>query len=133
MLYVINQNGPQYPDRQLPVVHLVSYAQDVYAANRPAVFTNGHAIMQVSDFFTDPVDFARIDWGVMTSIWWNDTQQNPGRKCRRQAEFLVQHRFPWPLVREIAVYNRQVEREVQNVMRELEHQPRIRMRPEWYY
>ena len=37
MLYIINQGGPQYPEKQAPVIHLVSSADAVYAANQPSV------------------------------------------------------------------------------------------------
>jgi hypothetical protein len=133
MLYVINCGGPRYPERQVPVVHLVSSAQSVYVDNRPAAFTNGHAIMALSEFFTELKDLDKIDWPVMASRWWNDTQEHPGRKRRRQAEFLVHYHFPWSLVTEIAVVNRAVETEVQAVLQDAAHKPILRVRADWYY
>jgi hypothetical protein len=133
MLYFVNLGGPRYPERQLPVVHLASSAQAVYAANRPAVFTNGHAIMALSDFFTDLADLNQIDWDVMASRWWNDTQEHPGRKRRRQAEFLVLRFFPWSLVTEIGVLNRTVAAQVQSELRGARHKPPVVVKPDWYY
>ncbi len=92
----------------MPVIHLVSSAEAVYASNQPSVFTNGHAIMTLSEFFTNLADLKEIDWDVMASRYWNDTQAHPGRKRRRQAEFLVYKFFPWSLVTEIGVLNRKV-------------------------
>ena len=133
MLYVINQGGPQYPEKQVPIIHLVSHAQAVYLAKRPAVFTNGHAIMALSDFFTDLANLDRIDWEVMASRWWNDTAKHPGRKRRRQAEFLVHYHLPWPLVTEIAVFNPTVAREVLKALRDAPHKPPVVVRRDWYY
>jgi len=133
MLYIVNRGGPRYPERQVPIVHLVSTAQAVYSANRPAVFTNGHAIMALSDFFTDLADLDQIDWDVMASPWWNDTQEHPGRKRRRQAEFLVHHHFPWPLVTAIGVLNRKVAAQVEAMLKDSAHKPRVVVKPDWYY
>jgi hypothetical protein len=132
MLYFINLGGSRYPERQGPVAHLVSSVQAVYG-NRPAVFTNGHAIMALSDFFTDPADLEKIDWDVMASRYWTDTQQHPGRKRRRQAEFLVHYHFPWSLVSEIAVCSRVVRSEVQALLKDTPHKPVVAVRPGWYY
>lgn len=133
MLYIINRGGLRYPEGQVPVVHLVSSAQIVYADNRSAIFTNGHAIMTLSDFFTDLADLKQIDWDIMAARWWNDTQEHPGRKRRRQAEFLVHNHFPWALVTEIGVLNRRIAAEVQTVLRAVAHQPPVVVRNDWYY
>lgn len=133
MLYVINRGGPRYPEKQDPVVHLVSTAEAVYADNRPAVFTDGHAIMALSDFYTDLADLDKVDWEVMESRQWNDTPEYPGRKCRRQAEFLVHCHFPWHLVAEIAVCTAAVADEVRAVLKNVAHKPKVAVRARWYY
>ena len=89
--------------------------------------------MALSDFFTDLADLEQIDWDVMASRWWNDTQEHPGRKRRRQAEFLVHHHVPWSLIAEIGVYNRAIASEVQAALREATHKPRVTVKADWYY
>lgn len=37
----------------------------------------------------DLSDLDKIDWDVMGSDYWNDTNEDMNRKARRQAEFLV--------------------------------------------
>ncbi len=133
MLYVINRGGLRYSERQVPVIHLVSSAEAVYSANRLTVFTNGLAIMALTDFFTNPADMGQIDWEVMASQIWNDTQVHPGRKRRRQAEFLVKDFFPWPLVTEIGVVNRGIQAQVEALVGKAAHQPRVLVRDDWYY
>jgi hypothetical protein len=44
------------------------------------VFTDGHAIMSFFEFFNDPGDLEQIDWGIMSSRYWNDTTEYPDRK-----------------------------------------------------
>ena len=51
--------------------------------------------MRFTDFFDDLKDLDKIDWDLMQSRYWNDTNDDPDRKRRRQAEFLVHEFFPW--------------------------------------
>ncbi|UTW68357.1 DUF4433 domain-containing protein [Anaerobacillus sp. HL2] len=44
-----------------------------------------------------------MDWDVMESKYWFDTDDDPDRKRRRQAEFLVLRHFPLELVLGIGV------------------------------
>jgi hypothetical protein len=131
MLYCAYRGGTRYPEGQAPVIHLVSSAQVVYGRYLPAVFTNGHAIMELSDYFTDLPDLEQIDWNVMASRWWNDTQEHPGRKRRRQAEFLVYHHFPWALVSEIGVLNSRIAAQVETILGDTAHRPRVVVRADW--
>ncbi len=93
MLYAINMGNVQdYADGQRPIVHLVSSAEAVQVAGLPFTFTDGHAEMDISRFFTDLHDLDKVDWEMMQAKYWNDTLQDGDRKRRRQAEFLV-HQF----------------------------------------
>ncbi len=70
---------PDYSEGQATVVHLVSSAQRVHAAGLEFVFTDGHAIMAISDFFQDLRDLDRVDWKVMQARYWADTQADADR------------------------------------------------------
>jgi hypothetical protein len=133
MLFKINKGGHRYPERQTPIVHLASTVQAVYSANRPWVFTDGHAIMALSEFYTDLGALDRIDWPLMSSRYWADTQEDGDRCRRRQAEFLVHRQFPWELVAEIGVLNSQVAAQVLEVLDNAPHKPAVRICPGWYY
>jgi hypothetical protein len=134
MLYTINQgNVPGYTQGQRPVLHLVSTAQAVYSANRPAVFTDGHAIMALSEFFTDLADLDRIDWDLMDAVYWADTLDDNDRKRRRQAEFPVHQQVPWELITEIGVLDRPLRAQVEQLLAAASHRPPVTIRRKWYY
>lgn len=106
MLYVINRSGVEgYAGGQVPIIHLVSSTEAVDAAGLKWVFTEGHAVMNYTDFFDDFDDLDEIDWPLMNSKYWNDTDADPDRCRRRQAEFLVHDFSPWELVSGIGVCN----------------------------
>lgn len=96
MLYAINKgNVPNYSQGQAAVIHLVSSVDYIDAEGLDFVFTDGHAAMTFTDFFDDLNDLGAIDWDVMKSRYWNDTDEDNDRKRRRQAEFLVRNFLHW--------------------------------------
>ena len=134
MLYTINKgNVPGYADGQGPVVHLLSSAQRVEAAGPEFVFTDGHAIMAMTDFFHDLRDLNRVDWEVMRARYWADTQTDSDRSRRRQAEFLVRDFFPWELVSEIGVIDRGMKARTEAALARATHVPPVTVHREWYY
>lgn len=86
MLYTINRgNVKSYTQGQSTVIHLVSYVENIEVAGLSFVFTDGHAVMAFTDFFDDLNYLSAIDWDVMESRYWNDTNEDNDRKRRRQA------------------------------------------------
>lgn len=134
MLYSINGGYVEgYSNGQRDVLHLVCSVEDIVNQGLPFAFTDGHGIMELTDFYDDIEDLCHIDWNVMASRMWCDTDENPDRKRRRQAEFLVHHFLPWHFINEIGVIDRSVQEEVQNVLAVVEHQPAVAVHREWYY
>lgn len=114
-------------------MHLVSYAQTVQAKELPFVFTDGHAIMTLSDFYATLDRLNKVDWSVMPLTYWRDTNDDPDRKRRRQAEFLVYKFFPWELVTEIGVINDTMRQQVARLLYSVAHRPMVSVRSDWYY
>jgi hypothetical protein len=134
MLYVINKGGVEgYTSGQRPIVHLVSSAEAVQAAGLPFAFTDGHAEMDISRFFTDLGDLEHVDWAIMSSRYWNDTLADGDRKRRRQAEFLVRRFFPMGLIERVGVINQSMAQSVSALFAPLAHIPPISAEPAWYY
>ena len=94
--------------RQDEILHLVFKIDDVIQSGLKFVFTNGHAIMQLSDFYSDINELEHVvDFEIMRSKYWNDTAEDPDRKRRRQAEFLIYRKAPINIMYEIAVFDEQ--------------------------
>jgi hypothetical protein len=134
MLYIINKGGVAgYSEGQRPILHLVSSAEAVRAAGLPFAFTDGHAEMDISRFFTDLRDLDKVDWGIMQARYWNDTLQDGDRKRRRQAEFLVHQFFPLSLIERIGVINQKMSWQVSALFLVSAQKPLITIEPTWYY
>jgi hypothetical protein len=132
MLYVISRGGVEgYSDGQEPVIYLCSTAEAVEKAGLRWVFTEGHADMDFTDFFDDLRDLGKIDWNLMSAKYWHDTNDDPDRKRRRQAEFLVYEFLPWELVSYIGVYDHSVARTLGEMISG--GSPEVGIQRGWYY
>lgn len=134
MLYLIYQgNHPEmaYRGGQGPVVHLEADLNAVVAwADVQAVrwaFTLSNA---GSYFFEDRNDLARLN-----EINWTAVQARDWRahKEGKQAEFLLEQRFPWHLVERIGVHSATVYGQVVNALPTRGHRPPVEVCPDWYY
>lgn len=97
------------------------------------VFTDGHAIMAWTEFYNDLVFLSEVDWSVMESRYWNDTDEFPDRKRRRQAEFLVYKSVPLTLFLGIGVYNERMRVIVSEILKEYNTDMKVLIRPAFYY
>lgn len=104
MMYRISRGALEgYEGGAEPLVYLVSSVQKICEAGTGFVFTEGHPIKAITEFFDDLDDLGEVHWDVMRSKFWNDTDAAPDRKRRRQAEFLVHGEFRWSEVEFLAV------------------------------
>jgi ssDNA thymidine ADP-ribosyltransferase, DarT len=135
MLYTINMgNVPGYQEGQNPVIYFVCEAESILSTGIEFAFTDGHAIMGYSSFYNDLNVLGNvIDWDLMQDKYWRDTEDDPNRKCRRQAEFLVHQFCPWHLIREIGVINPQMKGKVEELLQNVNYCPPVRVYSSWYY
>ena len=134
MLYTISQGNVEgYAEGQEPILHLEVWAEDIKDAGYPFVFTDGHAIMQYTSFYTELQDLSNIDWPLLQAEYWNDTLAEPDRKRRRQAEFLVRDFVPWDLVRRIGTMSESVAAIVTTILSGTAQPPEVIVRRRWYY
>ena len=135
MLYAIHkQNVDGYSGGQKPIIHLVSQIEAIENSEIAFVFTDGHGIMVYTDFYDDLYALNHvIDWELMESKYWFDTPDDPNRKCKRQAEFLVHEFCHWNLITEIGVINLTIQTQVREILQRFNIQTPINVYSNWYY
>jgi hypothetical protein len=132
MLFAISRGAVEgYTEGQKPVIYLRSTVEAVQDAGLNWIFTEGHADMSFTDFFDDLKDLDKIDWPLMQARYWHDTNEDPDRKRRRQAEFLVHEFFPWELVAYIGVFDHSIAENVGEIMKG--GSPELGVQRGWYY
>ncbi|MBN9203526.1 DUF4433 domain-containing protein [Methylibium petroleiphilum] len=133
MLYLIHKRNPElaYRGGQEPIVHLEADLFDAVAwaqsNGRRWAFTLSNA---GSYYFEDRADLAQlgeIDWSAVASTQW------PAVKERKQAEFLMEHSFPWHLIERIGVYSAAINTKVAHALPVGGHRPPVAVLPNWYY
>ncbi len=134
MLYTIHRgNVPNCTQGQAAVIHLVCDVFEIDIRGLDWVFTDGHAVMEFTTFFDDLYDLGAIDWDVMESRYWFDTNEDNDPKRRRQAEFLVKNFFPWELITEIGVINSTIKAKTENILQKFTHKPSVIVQTNWYF
>ncbi|MCL6586707.1 MAG: DUF4433 domain-containing protein [Anoxybacillus sp.] len=134
MLYAIHKGRVEgYEKGQDEIVYLVSRTDLICRSGLAYMFTDGHAIMGFTDFYNDLMDLNKIDWEVMQSQFWFDTEEDPDRKRRRQAEFLVHQFVPVELIVGIAVKHNGSKQTVEKLLQQCHYDKQVAVRPHWYY
>ena len=135
MLYAIHKgNVPNYQEGQNSVIYLVADINIIETEGLDFVFTDGHAAMAYADFYTDLEALGHvIDWDLMELKFWFNTEDDPNRSCRRQAEFLVHQFFHWHLIQEIGVINTTIQIQVREILQSFNIQTLVNVYSRWYY
>jgi hypothetical protein len=124
-----------YTEGQEPLIYLLSTAQAVAGSRAGFVFANGHGIAAFTDWFDDLSKLDEIDWRVVNQRYWADTLEDPDRKRRKQAEFLVHGSCAWELIERIVVMNDKMRKRVEDVMSGFDAalQRTVLVQRDWYY
>ncbi len=133
MLFLIHRQNADlaFKGGQGPIVHLEAdlRATVAWAAAqaRRWAFTLSNA---GSFYFEDRASLTQlgeVDWAAVGARDW--------RSCReaKQAEFLLEHSFPWHLVERIGVLSQPVATQVVQAFPAGGHRPPVHILPHWYY
>ena len=129
MLYTI-KNGNIEGIKMQDLVFFKSTVQAVEEHGCKFAFTDGHGIMDLSDYYNDLANLDKIPWSVINTRYWNDY---PDGKRLRQSEFLVYEKFDWGLVQTVGVYNSNMLSKVQSLVGGLSHQPNVEIKGNWFF
>lgn len=133
MLYLIHRQNAElaYRGGQRPIVHLeadlhatVAWAQQ---HRRRWAFTASNAGSRYFDDWADLAQLSNVDWNAVQARHWI------GCKEGKQAEFLLEHSFPWGLVERIGVLSAPVHAQAAHALPVAGHRPPVEIRPDWYY
>lgn len=129
MLFAIHRgNLPGIDMRE--VVFFKTTAQQVENAGKLFVFTDGHGIMALTDYYNDLGELNEVPWNVVMAKYWNDFTD--GSRLR-QSEFLVHSKLDWALIETIGVYNQTMKVHVEGLIQHLAHKPSVEIKLGWYF
>ena len=133
MLFLIarrNHRQLAYKGGQGPIVHLVAdLRRTVQSAENEGLrwaFTLSNA---GAAYFEDRCrlkDLRDVDWEAVEARHWTTVKEH------KQAEFLVENRFPWKLIDHVGVRTKTVQRQVESVLPEEGSRPSVKVQRNWY-
>lgn len=134
MLFLISRgNHPEltYRGGQDPIMH---FEADLHAivnwANqngRRWAFTLSNAGARYFEDRCDLAHLGEIDWDAIQARNWQLCKEG------KQAEFLLEHSFPWQLIERIGVRTNATYHQVVNAIPVNGHRPVVEIRTDWYY
>ena len=134
MLFVIsraNHESLAYRGGQGSIIHLEADLRSTVAwaeeQERRWAFTSSNAGSLYFDDFCDLDRLDQIDWDAVAARYWSECRDE------KQAEFLIEGRFPGTLVTRIGVRSQQVYQQTMNALAGAEHRPQVQIVPGWYY
>lgn len=136
---IFKANDPEltYKGGQGPIIHLeADLNQSVAWADQNArrwAFTLSNA---GSYYFEDRSDLAQlgdIDWSAVQNNGWGYSGVSKSVREGKQAEFLVEHSFPWDLITRVGTRSQAVHTQVSALLQLSAHKPQIQIKPDWYY
>lgn len=140
MLFKIHKaNDPEltYKGGQEPIIHLeadVHCVVDWALANHNRwAFTLSNAGSRYFEDRSDLDQLGEIDWAAVQNNEWGYRGVSQSVREGKQAEFLLEHQFPWELISRIGVLSRHVSDRVRTALEGAAHKPRIEIKPDWYY
>lgn len=133
MLYCIKNGFDVTRKPQNEIIYLVSSMEKLLEFKRKFVFTDGHAFAAFTMFFNNVKDIDQIDWNAVNLVRWNNTETDPDRKRRKQAECFVYKDIPLEAISEIVVYNQECFDYISKVLKKHKTKLPTRIEPSWYY
>lgn len=137
MLHMGNHPDLNYTGGQEPLLHLEADLKETVRwaermGRRWAITLSNAGSLAFQDR-SDLEALKQVNWDAVHARKWGGAGVDPSVKEGKQAEFLVEHSFPWRLVSRIGAENDQCRRQAELVIRGSGHQPRIQVLPAWYY
>jgi hypothetical protein len=124
-----------YTQGQAPIVYVVSSIERIRAAGRQWVFSDGHGLAELTNWYDDLSRLGDVDWDLVGARYWADRPDDNDRQRRKQAEFLVWEYVPWSAVAGIAVMNNEVKAAVASTMASypIASGTKVLVKSDWYY
>ena len=134
MLYLFHMNNHPditYHGGQQPILHLVANLEQVVSwatqNNKRWVFTDSNAGSYYFNDYNNLNKLNRIDWKAVNARDWKNYRE------RKQAEFLIEKKFPWELIESIGVFSAMQLDQANQILDSAGHRPSIQVNPHWYY
>ncbi len=123
-------NVPQVA--QEDIIHVVYKLTDILPDIR-YLFTDGHGYAKFTQWFDDIQYLSELDWDVIHSKWWNNTEEDTDRQRRKQAEFWIEGEISLEKMVGIGVFNESARNKVELLCQKYSQSIPVKVKNDYYY
>ena len=132
MLYRIQTGHKVAKIEAKDIVYLVYRLSDILT-DISYLFTDGHGYANITRWFDDTAFLHELDWEVINSTQWKNTEEDSDRQRRKQAEFWIEDEISLNKIQGIAVYNEETKAKVEAICKQNNKEIEIRIVKSYYY
>ncbi len=132
MLYRI-QKGFRVTKRPPEDIIYLVFKLDEIIEQVEYVFTDGHGYASMSNWFEDIDSLDFLDNEDIKRLRWENTDEDPDRKRRKQAEFWIKQPLSIDLIRGIATFNEECNERLSELVNKYQRNITVKTKPNFYY
>jgi hypothetical protein len=133
MLYNIHTGRSVQKRDNSEIVFFVSSISRLRELGLRFVFTNQHAYVAGTEFYSDVSQLDRIDWTILQQRDFKKTDADPGKGQRYQAEVLVYQSVPMSAILGICCFNDETKVRIEAMTAAANCEVPIHSRPGFYF
>jgi len=114
------------------IIILVSSLHHVQSLGLSFLFTDYHAYIQYSEFYSDLSDLNKIDWTLLQNRDFKRDPNDPTKLDRYQAEALIHRSMPVTGLIGIVCYTEAVKQRIEQEIKARHLTLPVHARPNWY-
>ncbi len=115
------------------ILIFASSAHKISEMNIRFVFTDRHAYLSASNFYSDLNDLSNIDWKILQNRDFKRDNEDPGKMERYQAEFLVYKSLPVEALLGVACYDEESASRLKTLLVGAGIKMKIVVKSGWYF
>jgi ssDNA thymidine ADP-ribosyltransferase, DarT len=115
------------------IVILVSSLHRLKALDVPFIFTNAHAYMDWTNFYSDLAQLGEIDWSLLQRRDFKRDADDPRKMERYQAEALIHRHLPIQGLLGIVCYTEALKQSIEREVQARSLQLPVHARTDWYF
>jgi len=122
---------PKRPNNE--IIIFVSSIHKLHELGLSFVFTNQHALLKDTEFYSDIDRLDKIDWTILQNRDFKKNDEDPGKGQRYQTEALVYQRVPMSAILGICCFSDATKVKVDTMITTIECEVPVHLQPGMYF
>ncbi len=134
MLYKIQRGFSVQQRVKRDIIFVVTRIDKIIESNVEYIFSDGHAYAYLSKLYNQIEYLDEIDWDVILSKYWDNTEEDMDRKRKRQAELLVHNELSLDSLIGLGVFDTEAKASIEKLLQNYDiRNIEVKVKPNYYY